>query len=555
MNWSTACPDWERRILAGESLIPFPPLFPAEAEAALAIFRDLVLVDVAGEPTAGEACRQWVFDFVAAVFGAYDAETGRRLIRNFFLCVSKKNAKSTIAAGIMLVALLRNWRRSAEYLILAPTVEAAGNCYKPARDMIAASEDLSAIFQVQDHIRTITHIKTGATLKVVAADSATVTGKKATGVLVDELWEFGKRADAEDMLREATGGLASRTEGFVIYLTTQSDQPPAGVFKQRLDYFRRVRDGQIEDRRSLPVIYEFPPALVEAKAYRDPAKFYVTNPNLGKSVDVEFLSDEFRKAEHQGDAALRGFMAKHLNLEMGGAMLGAGWSGARHWDAAASPGLTLDELLARCEVATVGVDAGGSDDLCGIAVLGRVRGERRYLLWAHAVCAPGAVAGRPEIAPRLKDFSADGDLTVTERPGQDTQIIAGIVQRVREAGLLPEKMAVGLDNHRLHAALDALEEAGVPSAICHSIPQGFRLSGAIDWLDRKLAEGALQHSGSAMLAWCVGNARVEMRGNGISIEKATAGSGKIDALVAAINAAELMAHNPAGVGQSFWEAA
>jgi hypothetical protein len=26
MNWSTACPDWEKRIIAGESLITFPPL-------------------------------------------------------------------------------------------------------------------------------------------------------------------------------------------------------------------------------------------------------------------------------------------------------------------------------------------------------------------------------------------------------------------------------------------------------------------------------------------------------------------------------------------------
>ena len=76
-HWSTSCPDWESRIIKGESLITFPPLFQPEADAALTVFKDLRLVDVLGRPTLGEAGRQWLFDFVGSIFGAYDPDSGQ----------------------------------------------------------------------------------------------------------------------------------------------------------------------------------------------------------------------------------------------------------------------------------------------------------------------------------------------------------------------------------------------------------------------------------------------------------------------------------------------
>lgn len=543
MQWSTACPDWRERIVAKRSLIP-APLFANEAAEALEVFKSLKIVDAPGQPTFGQACEQWVFDFVAAIFGAYDAESGARLISEFFLLISKKNSKSTIAAGIMVTALIRNWRHSAELLILAPTIEVAQNAYKPARDMVKADEELDELLHVQDHIRTITHRGNGAMLKVVAADTDTVSGKKAGHIFVDELWVFGKRAKADAMLREATGGTVSRPEGFIIWASTQADEEPSGVFKTKLDYFRDVRDGKIDDPRSLPVIYEFPEAMVEAEDYLQPANFYITNPNLGRSVSQSWLEAELRKVKDATGGEKQVFLAKHLNIEIGLALSNNRWAGADYWEVAGDTSLTLDELLSRSEVVTVGIDGGGLDDLFGLAVLGRCRDTRTWLLWNHAWAHDDVLRRRPDIATKLQDFASDGDLTISKDAMEPITQAADYVERVKDSGLLPEENGVGLDPAGVASLVDELEMRGIGVGLQVAVRQGFALSPASWGSEIKLKNGSLKHGASPMMAWCVGNAKVEVRGGAVVITKQSAGRAKIDPLVASFNAMMLMSRNP-----------
>lgn len=532
--------------MASESLVPVVPLFPTERTEAMEVFKQLRVADMAGKPTMGEVSRDWIIDFVGSVFGSYDPEQGRRLITEFFLLISKKNTKSTTAAGIMLTALIRNWRHSAEFLILAPTIEIANNSFFPARDMVNSDDELSELLQVQDHTRTITHRLTGATLKVVAADSDTVGGKKATGVLIDELWLFGKRPNAENMLREACGGLASRPEGFTIFLSTQSDEPPAGVFRQKLNYARGVRDGRINDKRFLPVIYEFPEEMIKANKHRDPANFFVTNPNMGASVDTEFLLREFQKANEDGEESMRGFLAKHLNVEIGLALRSDRWAGAEFWEAQARPaGVSFEYLLDRSEVIDVGIDGGGLDDLLGFAAIGRDRDTREWLLWTHAWAHPSVLIRRKSEAARFHDFARDGHLTLVKTIGDDVAEVAQLVARIEMAGLLDK---VGVDPAGVGAILDALVEAEVPEEKVIGISQGWKLGGAIKTTERRLAEGGLVHGGQPLMNWCCGNARVEPRGNSILITKQASGFAKIDPLMATFNAVSLISLNPQAQG-------
>lgn len=405
---------------------------------------------------------------------------------------------------------------------------------------------------------------------MIAADSGTVGGSKAGFVLVDELWLFGKKANAESMFEEATGGLASRPEGFVIYLTTHSDEPPRGVFKDKLDYFRGVRDGTIDDPRSFGMLYEWPEQMREDEAYLDPANFYVTNPNMGRSQTVGFIQRKLRQVKEgrgeDGDTSEQIVLAKYLNVEIGQRLARDRWTGAAFWPRCAIPALTLDDLIARSEVIVAAVDGGGMDDLLGLCLIGREKGSKRWLIWAHAWAWSIVWKRRQDIATKLDEFIAEGSLTRCEMPDEDdleaiaegeegaakdlTEDVRGVVDvlvKVRDAGLFPPQEAIGLDPAGVAAIVDELASQGFPDEMLKGIQQGYKLGSAIKGLARKAAARTLRHGGQSLMTWCIGNLKQEPRGaSGVAITK-QAPSAKIDPAAAMFSATMLMSFNPEAV--------
>mgnify|MGYP002661138914 FL=1 len=556
-TWSTALPDWEKRIVAGESLMPCKPLNQDVADIALKIFDSLILVDMIGSPAAGDVTREWAREFIAAIFGAYNTESKERLITEFFLLISKKNTKSTLAAGIMMIALVLNERFSASLAIIAPTKEVANASYGPASDMISADPELAAMFNVSPHTRTITHLGTNATLKVYAAESDTLGGSKFSYVLIDELWLFGKRANAASMLREATGGLASRPEGFVVYLSTMPDEQPAGIFKQKLDYARAVRDGKVVDPQFLGLLYEFPQKYIDDELYLNPDNWYITNPNLGASVSVKFLEREFKKAEDEGKEELQDFTAKHLNVQIGISLRANRWAAAEFWEAAKAPKpFTLDELIEASEVITVGIDGGGLDDLLGFAAIGRLPTVLReytdnitnqkvqvkpWWVWTRAWCHTIALERRMSIAPTLKGFEKDGDLIIVKNIGDESEQVAQLCKQIHDSGKLD---SIGLDPLGIGTLIEELTAVEIPEDKLIGVSQGFKMAGYIKTSENKIARKHLLHADQDMMAWCVGNSRTVVRGSGTMISKAESGTAKIDPVIGMLNGVALMSLNP-----------
>src|SRR5262245_48058824 len=488
--WDTSCLDWEERILAGRSLVPELPLFAGEAAKAIRVFKRLRLPDVIGTPTLGEICGEWFYPIVAALFGSYDPATNKRHISEVFQLIPKGNSKSSNGGAVMVTAMIVNRRPEAEFMFIAPTMEIAGIAYKQAKGTIRLDSELSKLFLVQDHLRKITHRRTGATLQIKAADTDIITGSKATGTMIDETHVFAKKSNAAEIFVELRGALTKRPDGFLFQTTTQSKQTPSGVFASELAMARAVRDGKME-MPLLPVLYELPERLARDGGWKNRKYWPLVNPNLGRSTNEDFLAREIVRAEADGPAAIALIASQHFNVQIGMSLRADGWAGANYWDRGREDGLTLEAVLGRSEAVVVGIDGGGLDDLLGIALLGREKGTAQWLAWTHALISPEGLERRKANGPFYEKFQADGDLTVVEELPDDISFVTDIVHKVKDS----KKLAgVGVDAVGIGGIVDALAKIGVTQEtnLLAGVRQGIALMGAIKTNERKPVHSSVQ---------------------------------------------------------------
>ncbi|MDD5533779.1 MAG: terminase large subunit, partial [Syntrophales bacterium] len=199
------------------------------------------------------------------------------------------------------------------------------------------------------------------------------------------------------------------------------------------------------------------------------------------------------------------------------------------------------------EVIEIGGDGGGLDDLLGLTVIGRDAETGVWYWWSRAWAHKIALERRKSEAPRYMDFAKDGDLVLVDEIGIDVKEFGDIVRRCDASGLLDR---IGVDPSGIGAIVDELEngdengEGKIDHDRIVGISQGWRLNSAIKTTERKVAAREIIHADQKLMAWCVGNARVEPKGNAILITKQASGTGKIDPLMAGFSAVALMAMNP-----------
>ena len=118
------------------------------------------------------ALQPWQVFIVCSIFGWVDRETGRRRFRIADLYVPRKNAKSTLAAGIGLYLLCADWEFGAEVYSGATSESQAREVFEPARLMVERTPELRARFGVTPRASNISVSETNSKFEPVIGKPA-----------------------------------------------------------------------------------------------------------------------------------------------------------------------------------------------------------------------------------------------------------------------------------------------------------------------------------------------------------------------------------------------
>lgn len=189
--------------------------------------------------------------FVVNLFGFRDLDGNRRFTAALF-AVARKNAKSTLAAAIMLYCLCFENEIGAQVISAATTGSQARIVFNVAKRMAekAGDGDLLDEFGLDIFASAIVRHEIGANFKPINSKASTQDGLNPSHVSLDEIHAH-KNHDLINVIRSAAG---ARKSPLWLYTTTEGYESP-GPWPEERNFAESLLQGSVEADHYLAVIY------------------------------------------------------------------------------------------------------------------------------------------------------------------------------------------------------------------------------------------------------------------------------------------------------------
>jgi phage terminase large subunit-like protein len=289
------------RDLEHQGTDSFPFIFDEERA-----FRPIHFIQNFCKPSKGNfqklQLQPWQHFVIGSLYGWIHQETKLRRFKEGLIFVGRKNGKSTMVSGLANYGCAKDDEKGADVYLLANSMKQARVVFEECQKMVRSSPLLSRHFRT---LRDAIHFDpTFSKIEPQASDSEKLDGLSCHLGIFDEIHGY-KNYKLINVIKNSTG---ARSQPLLLYITTAGYQLDGPL----MDYYEKAADvleGVVQDERSFYFIAE----LDEEDDIDNPANWIKANPNLGVTIDLETMIEEWQSRKLI-PAERNDFITKRLNL-------------------------------------------------------------------------------------------------------------------------------------------------------------------------------------------------------------------------------------------------
>jgi len=478
-----------------------------------------------------ELHRSHVF-FVVQLFGFRNLDGSRRFTSALF-AVARKNAKSTLAAAILLYCQCCEEEEGAQIISAATTGSQARIIFNVAKRMTEKTPDLQEAFGLACWANAISRVETGATFKPINAKASTQDGLNPSHVGLDEIHAH-KSADLLNVLTSAAG---ARSNPLWLYTTTEGYTNP-GPWGEIRQFAKQVLQGILGESADHFLVVFFAvdddDDEFDESAWPKANPLMDANPHLLKAIRKEAVE------ARQMPSKLAEFKIKRLNRPASSA---TGWVDLTKWQKC---GGTVDLTWLEGRPCWGGLDLASTLDLTSWRLVWRVDGM--YYTWGRRFVPEDAVRARTErgVVP-YAGWVASGLIEVTDGEVTDYSVVE---RRMREDIARFNPQVIGFDGWNAQEISQRLLVDGHPMVKFEQNIKNFHP--AMKELERAYIGKRIQHGNDAVLNWCASNL-IALRDGNLNMKPDKRKSpDKIDDMVSLLMAVGVSMSNEDDQGMDDW---
>lgn len=461
----------------------------------------------------------WMCFIHSTVYGWVHRKTGLRRFRAAYEEMARKNAKSTRLSGNSLYHLSADNEAGCEVYSAATTRDQARIVFQIGQMMARKSPEMQRELGVNVHAHALSS-DDGGTFQALSADAHTLDGLNPSFAAIDELHAHRTRG-VYDVLESGQG---SRDQPLLWSITTAGSDR-SGICYEVRDYICKILEGVVEDDTYFGIIY----TIDEDDNWRDEACWQKANPNLGVSVEMDYLRRLARKASEM-PAALANFLTKNLSVWVNADMA---WMDMTRWADSGDSSLDMEDFTAH--PCYIGIDLASRNDIAAMALLfvgeqevdGRKR--RKYTLFSKHWLPEAAI----EAAANSQYVGWVISGNITETPG-NTIDFAYIEDELLDICSRFDVREVAYDPFQATQFSQRMVEQGLPMVELR--PTVLNMSEPMKELQALVLDGDIEHPNDPCLTWQVSNVVAHLDRKDNIYPRKERPENKIDAVVATISA-------------------